>query len=121
MSLAGLPPFAGFFTKYFLFLSLYHSGNVVLAIAGLASSVLMAIIYLQMTLQLITVKDSHSSFNFDQTAKNTLFVERDAVYEYMVAAVKGFLIFLLMYNTAFAFVLPAIYDITYHFGTHLFV
>jgi len=120
LSLAGLPPFSGFFTKYFLFLSLYNSGNVVLAMAGLASSVLMAIIYLQMTLQLITVKESHSAFTFDQTAKNTLFVERDSVYEYMCALVKGFLIFLLAYNILFSLALPEIYNIAYDFAFHLF-
>jgi NADH-quinone oxidoreductase subunit N len=120
LSLAGLPPFAGFFTKYFLFLSLYSSGNVVLAMAGLASSVLMAIIYLQMTLQLITVKESHSAFTFDQTAKNTLFVERDSVYEYMRTLVKGFLVFLLVYNILFSLVLPEIYNIAYDFSFHLY-
>jgi len=92
---------------------LYQSGNVVLAASGLASSVLMAIIYLQMTLQLITVKDSHSAFNFDQTVKNTLFVERDSVYEYMIALVKAFLVFLLAYNILFALVLPSIYDMAF--------
>jgi NADH-quinone oxidoreductase subunit N len=113
LSLAGLPPFAGFFTKYFLFLSLYNSGNVVLAMAGLASSVLMAVIYLQMTLQLITVKESHGAFTFDNTAKNALFVERDSVYEYMCAIVKGFLVLLLAYNIGLGLILPSIYELAF--------
>ena len=120
LSLAGLPPFAGFFTKYFLFLSLYNSGNVVLAMAGLSSSVLMAIIYLQMTLQLITVKDSHSAFTFDQTAKNVLFIERDEVYEYMRALVRAFLVFLLAYNILFGLILPSIYDTAFPITVQLF-
>ena len=45
-SLAGVPPLAGFFTKYFLFLQIYSAGMYSLAIAGLVSGFIMAIVYL---------------------------------------------------------------------------
>lgn len=51
-SFAGIPPFSGFFLKYFLFLQLYQNGWYILTICGLISGFLMAIIYLQMILQL---------------------------------------------------------------------
>ncbi|HXT82986.1 MAG TPA: proton-conducting transporter membrane subunit [Verrucomicrobiae bacterium] len=59
ISLAGVPPFAGFFTKYFVFISMYNSGQLVIAIAGLLSSFFIAIIYLQIALQLMYVKPTH--------------------------------------------------------------
>jgi NADH-quinone oxidoreductase subunit N len=55
-SLAGFPPFAGFFLKYFLFLHIYKSGFFVLAAAGVISGYIMAIIYLQILMELSLVK-----------------------------------------------------------------
>ena len=40
ISLAGVPPFAGFFAKYFVFISIYNSGHFIIALAGLLSSFL---------------------------------------------------------------------------------
>jgi formate hydrogenlyase subunit 3/multisubunit Na+/H+ antiporter MnhD subunit len=56
LSLAGIPPLSGFFLKYFLFLEIYNSGFFVLAFTGLLSSFIMAIIYLQLVLQLMLTK-----------------------------------------------------------------
>lgn len=69
-SLSGIPPLSGFFTKYFLFLQIYHSGFFMVAIFGLISGFIMAIIYLQIVLQLMTIKPSHAdSEQFEQTKK----------------------------------------------------
>lgn len=48
LSLAGIPPFAGFFGKYYLFLSALESGLVWLAIIGVISSVIAAYFYLRL-------------------------------------------------------------------------
>ncbi len=46
-SFIGLPPFAGFFGKYYLFLSAAQEGELDLAIIGLLSSVIAAVYYLK--------------------------------------------------------------------------
>lgn len=56
-SLAGFPPFAGFYLKYFLFLHIYKAGFFGLSIAGLISSYIMAIIYLQLLVELAMPKN----------------------------------------------------------------
>jgi NADH-quinone oxidoreductase subunit N len=48
LSLAGIPPFAGFFGKYYLFLAALESGLVWLAIIGVVSSVIAAYFYLRL-------------------------------------------------------------------------
>jgi NADH:ubiquinone oxidoreductase subunit 2 (subunit N) len=60
LSLAGIPPFSEFFAKYFVFISMYKAGHFIIAFAGLLSSFFIAIIYLQIALQLIYVKHNHS-------------------------------------------------------------
>jgi NADH-quinone oxidoreductase subunit N len=46
-SLAGIPPLAGFFAKYFVFLAAIESGLVTLAVIGVVSSVIGAYYYLR--------------------------------------------------------------------------
>ncbi|MDD3029000.1 MAG: NADH-quinone oxidoreductase subunit NuoN [Alphaproteobacteria bacterium] len=46
-SLAGIPPLAGFFGKYFIFLAAVHHGLVFLAVIGMLSSVVSAYYYLR--------------------------------------------------------------------------
>ncbi|WP_181701860.1 NADH-quinone oxidoreductase subunit NuoN [Chthonobacter albigriseus] len=46
-SLAGIPPFAGFFAKYFVFVAAIEQGLVVLAVIGVLSSVVGAYYYLR--------------------------------------------------------------------------
>ncbi len=55
-SFAGVPPLSGFFLKYFLFLHIYSSGFFMLAILGLISGFIMAIIYFQVVIQLLWQK-----------------------------------------------------------------
>jgi len=47
LSLAGIPPLAGFYGKYFIFLSLIESGHYVLAALGVAYSVFGLYYYLR--------------------------------------------------------------------------
>jgi len=47
LSLAGIPPLAGFYGKYFVFLSLIESGHYVLAALGVAYSVFGLYYYLK--------------------------------------------------------------------------
>ncbi len=68
-SLAGFPPFLGFFIKYFLFLHIYKAGFFGIALAALVSSYVMAIIYLQIIIELSLVKNFETTttqfrFNF---------------------------------------------------------
>ena len=46
-SLAGVPPLAGFFAKYFVFLSAIEAGLYTLAVIGVLSSVVGAFYYLR--------------------------------------------------------------------------
>jgi NADH-quinone oxidoreductase subunit N len=48
LSLAGIPPFAGFFGKYYLFLAALESGLVWLAVIGVVSSIIAAYFYLRL-------------------------------------------------------------------------
>jgi len=45
-SLAGIPPLAGFFAKFYVFLAAIHAGLIVLAVIGVVSSVVGAYYYL---------------------------------------------------------------------------
>src|ERR1043165_6254512 len=47
LSLAGIPPFAGFFGKYYLFLAAINAGMTWLAIVGVISSIIAAYFYLR--------------------------------------------------------------------------
>jgi NADH-quinone oxidoreductase subunit N len=46
-SLAGIPPLAGFFAKFYIFMSVVESGMYTLAIIGLLSTVISAFYYLR--------------------------------------------------------------------------
>jgi NADH-quinone oxidoreductase subunit N len=56
-SLAGIPPFAGFFGKYYLFLAAINAKLLWLAIAGVISSIIAAFFYLRIIV-LMYFKDS---------------------------------------------------------------
>ncbi len=56
-SLAGIPPFAGFFGKYYLFLAALKADLLWLAIAGVVSSIIAAFFYLRIIV-LMYFKDS---------------------------------------------------------------
>lgn len=60
LSLAGIPPFAGFFGKYLLFTSLLDSGFLWLVIVGVVSSVISLYFYLGLIVQMY-FKDGNES------------------------------------------------------------
>lgn len=106
-SLSGIPPLSGFFTKYFLFLQIYNSGFFMVAIFGLISGFIMAIIYLQIVLQLMTVKPSHTeSEKFEQTKKALLLGANTITSNRITFWLHGFLVTLFMFNVFFFFILP---------------
>ena len=106
-SLSGIPPLSGFFTKYFLFLQVYNSGFYAVAIFGLISGFIMAIIYLQIVLQLMTVKPTqHESEQFEQTKKAQLLGAQTIMYNQISFWLQGFLGFLFLFNVFFFFILP---------------
>ena len=47
LSMAGIPPFAGFFAKFFVFLAAIEEGLYILAVIGMVSSVIAAFYYLR--------------------------------------------------------------------------
>ncbi|MDI9408423.1 MAG: NADH-quinone oxidoreductase subunit NuoN [Candidatus Pacebacteria bacterium] len=60
-SMAGIPPLAGFFGKYFIFLSAIDAGFYVLAVVGVLSSVVAAYYYLRIV-KIIYFDEARSSF-----------------------------------------------------------
>lgn len=106
-SLSGIPPLSGFFTKYFLFLQIYKSGFFMIAVFGLISGFIMAIIYLQIVLQLMTVKPSHAeNEQFEQTKKTLLLGANTISYNQITFWLHSFLIILFFFNSFFFFILP---------------
>lgn len=107
-SLAGVPPLAGFFTKYFLFLQVYTSGMYALAIAGLVSGFIMSIVYLQIALQLVLVKrNNYQSFYYELTKSGSVAYN----YDFMLPRIIFFFTMVVVgsqvMNVLFFFMLPA--------------
>ena len=48
LSMAGLPPFIGFFTKYYIFIALMDQGYYILTLYGIIISVITSFIYLRL-------------------------------------------------------------------------
>ena len=61
-SLAGIPPLAGFFAKFYIFMSVIESGMYTLAIVGLLSTVISAFYYLRI-IKIIYFEDIKNSFD----------------------------------------------------------
>jgi NADH-quinone oxidoreductase subunit N len=55
-SLAGVPPLAGFFSKYFVFISAIHADLVVLSILGILTSVIGAYYYIRIVVSMFFLK-----------------------------------------------------------------
>ncbi len=74
LSLAGIPPFAGFFGKYYLFMAAISAGMTWLAIVGVISSIIASYFYLRIivlmyfrepqhdTIEVMAVKESNLSY-----------------------------------------------------------
>jgi NADH-quinone oxidoreductase subunit N len=61
-SLAGIPPLAGFFAKFYVFMSVIESGMYTLAVIGLLSTVISAFYYLRI-IKIIYFDESESLFD----------------------------------------------------------
>ena len=61
-SLAGIPPLAGFFAKFYIFMSVIESKMYMLAIIGLLSTVISAFYYLRI-IKIIYFDDANKSFD----------------------------------------------------------
>ena len=61
-SLAGIPPLAGFFGKYIVFLAAYHAGLLPLVLVGLIASVVSAFYYIRVVL-VMYVEDPEDAFD----------------------------------------------------------
>ena len=61
-SLAGIPPMAGFFAKFYIFMSVIESGMYTLAIVGLLSTVISAFYYLRI-IKIIYFDDTIKNFD----------------------------------------------------------
>ncbi len=72
-SLAGIPPFAGFFGKYYVFISAIESGLTWLAIIGVISSVISVYFYLRIVV-LMYFKDAEEVVSPSQTNTGLLAV-----------------------------------------------
>ncbi len=74
LSLAGIPPFAGFFGKYYLFLAAINAGMVWLAIVGVISSIIASYFYLRVIV-LMYFRDTKDSLIVVEPEKmNTSFI-----------------------------------------------
>lgn len=74
LSLAGIPPFAGFFGKYYLFLAAINAGMVWLAIVGVVSSIIASYFYLRVIV-LMYFRDTKDSLTVAEPEKmNTSFI-----------------------------------------------
>lgn len=106
-SLAGVPPLAGFFTKYFLFLQLWKAQAYILALAGLVSGFIMSIIYLQITLQLVIVKRTHArSFYYESTKNGNTSYSADLWLSRFITIFTVIVIGSQTVNVLFFYVLP---------------
>jgi len=59
--MAGIPPLAGFFGKYFLFLSAFESENYALVVVGMITSLISTYYYLRV-IKILWFEDSPFDF-----------------------------------------------------------
>jgi NADH-quinone oxidoreductase subunit N len=72
-SLAGIPPFAGFFGKYYVFISAIESGYTWLAVIGVISSVISVYFYLRIVV-LMYFKDAEEEISLSHSGTGLLAV-----------------------------------------------
>jgi NADH-quinone oxidoreductase subunit N len=90
-SMVGLPPFAGFFGKMYLFLAAIQSDYYALAIIGILSSVVAAFYYVRIIKVMF----------FDNSARYTVYKEMDKLNSYILSISIFFLIFFFSYPHPF--------------------
>ena len=70
-SLAGIPPFAGFFGKFYIFIAALKSGLIYLAVLGVIASVISAYYYLRI-IKIMYFEDSQLTYQSYLSKKSTL-------------------------------------------------
>ena len=73
LSLAGIPPFGGFFGKLFIFTAAIEAGNLYLAIAGVIFSVISAYYYLKI-IKTMYLEESGEELNYNLDKKQFLVI-----------------------------------------------
>ena len=73
LSLAGIPPFGGFFGKLFIFTAAIESGYIYLAIAGVTFSVISAFYYLKI-IKAMYLDESSEDLNYNLDKKQFLII-----------------------------------------------
>jgi len=84
-SLAGIPPLAGFFAKFYVFMAVIESGMYALAIIGLITTVVSAFYYLRI-IKIIYFDKSKKPFddNYDWGLKSTLILSSILILIYFI-------------------------------------
>ena len=70
-SLAGIPPFAGFFGKFYIFIAALKSGLIYLAVLGVIASVISAYYYLRI-IKIMYFDESKINYQSSISKKATL-------------------------------------------------
>jgi len=73
-ALSGLPPFGGFFGKYYVFLSAVRADLTYLAVIGVLSSVISAYFYLRVVVYMYFRKGEETQFAFSSSADNFVLI-----------------------------------------------
>ena len=66
LSMAGIPPFIGFFSKFYIFIAALNKGLVVLSILGVLASVISAYYYLRI-IKVMYFEDLNPNQNYNFT------------------------------------------------------
>ena len=90
-SLAGIPPFAGFFGKYYVFISAIKAHLTWLAIVGVLSSVISVYFYLRVVV-LMYFKDSETEFTIERSNTGMLAVVISVLLVIVIGIAPGSLI-----------------------------
>jgi NADH-quinone oxidoreductase subunit N len=90
-SLAGIPPLAGFFAKYYIFISAIQSGLTWLAILGVISSVISVYFYLRIVV-LMYFKSAEQEIQFEKSASGMFGIVISVLLIIILGLVPGSLI-----------------------------
>ena len=93
-SLAGIPPFAGFFGKYYIFIAAIKSHLTWLAIVGVLSSVISVYFYLRIVV-LMYFKEPESEFVLEKSNAGLLAVIISALLVIIIGVAPGSIISLI--------------------------